>query len=329
MRAPGFWGGDGGGLWPTLLSPVAAIDAAATARRLARPGWHAPVPVICCGNATAGGAGKTTVALDIGKRLARRGVNAHFLLRGYGGRLKGPLLVDPARHDSQAVGDEALLLAAERPAWISADRGAGGRAAVAGGAHCIVMDDGLQNPGLVQDLALLVVDGTYGFGNGRIIPAGPLREPVAKAAARCRAAVLIGEDETGVLAQLPPRLPVLRARLKPGPEAALLAGQPVYAFCGIANPRKFFTTLQEAGAMLAGRMAFADHYPFDDGDMKDLLAEAESLRALPVTTRKDFVRIPPAYRSRVTVVNITLEWEDTTAIEALLDPLAAQVPIPA
>ena len=329
MRAPGFWGGEGGGLWPALLSPAAAIYAAATARRLARPGWRAPVPVVCCGNATAGGAGKTTVALDIGKRLARRSVNAHFLLRGYGGRLKGPLLVDPERHDSQAVGDEALLLAAERPAWISADRGAGGQAAVAGGAQCIVMDDGLQNPGLVQDLALLVVDGTYGFGNGRIIPSGPLREPVANAAARCRAAVLIGDDETNVLAQLPPRLPVLRARLKPGPEAALLAGQPVYAFCGIANPRKFFATLQEAGAVLAGRMAFADHDPGDDGDMTDLLAEAESLRALPVTTRKDFVRIPPAYRSRVTVVSVTLEWEDTAAIEALLDPLAAQVPIPA
>ena len=141
--------------------------------------------------------------------------------------------------------------------------------------------------------------------------------------------MLIGADDCNVLAQLPPRLPVLRAHLKPGPEAALLAGQPVYAFCGIANPRKFFSTLQEAGALLAGRMAFADHYPFDDGDMENLLAEAEALRAQPVTTRKDFVRIPPAFRSRVTVVTITLEWEDTAAIEALLDPLAAQVPIPA
>ena len=329
MRAPEFWDEDGGGLWPRLLAPAAAIYAAATAHRLKRPGWQAPVPVVCCGNASAGGAGKTTVAMDIGQRLANRGVNAQFLLRGYGGRLSGPLLVDLARHDSQAVGDEALLLAAKRPAWISADREAGGRAAVAAGAQCIVMDDGLQNPGLVQDLALLVVDGNYGFGNGRIIPAGPLREPVAKAAARCRAAVLIGDDRAHVLEQLPPHLPVLRARLKPGPEAALLAGQPVYAFCGIANPRKFFNTLQEAGAVLAGRMAFADHYPFDDDDMTELLAEAATLRALPVTTAKDFVRIPSAFRSRVTVITVSLEWADPTAIEALLDPLAARVPIPA
>jgi tetraacyldisaccharide 4'-kinase len=329
MRAPEFWGGDGGGLLPRLLAPAAALYAAATARRLARPGWQAPVPVVCCGNATAGGAGKTTVSLDIGRRLAARGIAVHFLLRGYGGSLRGPLQVDPATHDSQAVGDEALLLAAERPSWISPDRAAGAQAMVAAGAQAIVMDDGLQNPGLEKDLSLLVVDGLYGFGNGHIIPAGPLREPVANAAARCRAAVLIGEDEAGVLAKLPPRLPVLRARLKPGPEAALLAGQAVYAFCGIATPRKFFATLQEAGAVLAGRMAFADHYPFDEGDMDELLREAESRRAIPVTTRKDFVRIPPAYRSRVTVLTISLEWAEPAAIEAMLDPLALAVPMPA
>ena len=314
---------------PLLLSPFSALYAGATARRMARPGWQAPVPVICCGNATAGGAGKTTVALDIGQRLANRGVASHFLLRGYGGTLKGPVRVDPAIHDSTAVGDEALLLAELRPTWVSGNRGAGAQAAVAAGAQTIVMDDGLQNPGLAKDLSLLVVDGAYGFGNGRIIPAGPLREPVAAAAARCRAAVLIGEDEAGVLAQLPPGLPVLRARLVAGPEAAMLAGQPVFAFCGIASPRKFFATLQEAGAILAGRESFADHYPFDNGDMQALLAQAESLRALPVTTKKDFVRIPPAFRSRVTVVTVRLAWQEPAEIESLLDPLAARVPIPA
>ncbi len=328
MRAPGFWSGSGG-IVPLLLSPISALYAGATARRMARPGWQAPVPVICCGNATAGGAGKTTVALDLGQRLADRGIASHFLLRGYGGTLRGPTRVDPAKHDSTQVGDEALLLAERRPTWISADRGAGGQAAVAGGAQAIVMDDGLQNPGLEKDLSLLVVDGGYGFGNGRIIPAGPLREPVAAAASRCRAAVLIGEDEAGVLAQLPPGLPVLRARLVAGPEAAMLAGQSVFAFCGIASPRKFFATLQEAGAILAGRESFADHYPFDEGDMQALLVQAEALRALPVTTKKDFVRIPPAFRSRVTVVTVRLAWEEPAAIESLLDPLAARVPIPA
>ncbi len=329
MRAPGFWAGGNGGVAPLLLAPFSAIYAGATARRMARPGWQAPVPVICCGNATAGGAGKTTVALDLGQRLADRGIAAHFLLRGYGGTLRGPARVDPAAHDSTQVGDEALLLAELRPTWVSADRGLGGQAAVAGGAQAIVMDDGLQNPMLEKDLSLLVVDGGYGFGNGRVIPAGPLREPVAAAASRCRAAVLIGEDETGVLAQLPPGLPVLRARLVAGPEAAMLAGQPVFAFCGIASPRKFFATLTEAGAVLAGRESFADHYPYDEGDMRALLDQADALRALPVTTKKDFVRIPLAYRSRVTVVTVRLKWEEPAAIESLLDPLAARVPIPA
>lgn len=329
MRAPEFWSGGGGGLAPILLSPVSAIYAAATARRMARPGWTAPVPVICCGNATAGGAGKTTVALDIGRRLGNRGISAHFLLRGYGGRLKGPIRVDPAVHDSTAVGDEALLLAAERPTWVAADRAAGAQAAIAGGAQAIVMDDGLQNPTLEKDVSLLIIDGSYGFGNGRVIPSGPLREPVAAAAARSRAAVLVGEDETGALAQLPEGLPVLRARLVPGPEAEMLSGQPVFAFCGIANPRKFFASLQEAGAFIAGRQAYADHYPYDEGDLRDLLGEAEGLRALPVTTRKDWVRLPPAYRNRVTVMTIRLEWDEPAAIEGLIDPLAARVPMPA
>ncbi len=329
MRAPEFWSGGGGGLVPFLLSPVSALYAATTARRMARHGWTAPIPVLCCGNATAGGAGKTTVALDIGRRLGNRGINAHFLLRGYGGRIKGPARVDPAQHDSTAVGDEALLLAAERPTWVAADRAAGAQAAIAGGAQAIVMDDGLQNPTLEKDLSLLVIDGSYGFGNGRVIPAGPLREPVASAAARSRAAVLIGDDETGALAQLPEALPVLRARLVPGPEAELLSGQPVFAFCGIANPRKFFATLQEAGAFIAGRQAYADHYPYDEGDLRDLFAEAEALRATPVTTKKDWVRLPPAYRNRVTVVTVRLEWEEPAAIEGLIDPLAARVPMPA
>jgi tetraacyldisaccharide 4'-kinase len=302
-----------------MLSPIAALYAATTARRMARPGQSLPLPVICCGNATAGGAGKTTVALDLGERLQARGLAAHFLLRGYGGKLKGPARVDLATHDSRAVGDEALLLAALCPTWVSANRAAGGAAAQAAGAQAIIMDDGLQNPTLAKTLSLLIIDGSYGFGNGRVIPSGPLREPVFAAAARCQVAVLIGEDETGALAQLPADLPVLRARLVPGPEAAALAGKPVVAFCGIANPRKFFSTLQEAGAVLAARHSFADHYPFDDQEIRDILAEAEKLRATPVTTRKDIVRIPPALRSGIQVASIALAWDDPAAIEALLD----------
>ena len=287
--------------------------------------------MICCGNATAGGAGKTTVALDLGQRLANRGVGVHFLLRGYGGHLKGPARVDPRAHDSQAVGDEALLLAAERPAWISADRAAGARAVVAGGAQCIVMDDGLQNPTLEKDLSLLIIDGTYGFGNGRIIPAGPLREMPEAAAARCRAAVLIGEDECGAAG--PAAAPPAGAAGAAGAGAGgrrLLAGQPVYAFCGIGNPTQILRH-PAGGRGGAGRAdALRRPLPLDDGDMRDTAGRGrDRLRAIPVTTRKDFVRIPPAFRSRVTVVTIRLDWEEPAAIEGLLDPLAQRVPVPA
>ncbi|MBS7809817.1 tetraacyldisaccharide 4'-kinase [Roseococcus pinisoli] len=304
---------------PLLLSPVAAIYAGATARRMARPGWHAPIPVICCGAVTAGGAGKTTLAIDIGRRLAARGVNSHFLLRGYGGSVKGPIRVEPAKQGSEVVGDEALLLAALAPTWVSADRAEGARRAVEAGAAAIVMDDGLQNPTLDKTISLLTIDGSFGFGNGRVIPAGPLREKVAEAASRCVAAVLIGQDEHGALAMLPPGLPVLRAVSISGPEMAELAGKNVFAFCGIGNPRKFFATLRLGGAVVAGSEAFADHYPFDAGDMRTLLAQAESLGAIPVTTRKDWVRIPAEFQNQVRVVSVTLQWEDPAQLEALLD----------
>ena len=283
MRAPEFWSGDGGGVLPLLLSPLAALYAQATARRVAKPGWKAPVPVICCGNVTAGGAGKTTLALDLGRRLANRGINVHFLSRGYGGRLKGPLRVDPAKHDSHDVGDEALLLAAERPAWISGDRAAGARAAIEGGAQAIVMDDGLQNPTLQKTLALLVIDGTFGFGNGRVIPAGPLREPVERGA-RCDFRVVNG-GEAG-FGEWPMRLdadaavPMRGGRPRP---LADFAGRRVHAVAGIGDPERFFSMLRALGIAVVPH-AFPDHHRYT----------AEELRFgndLPVLmTEKDAVK---------------------------------------
>jgi tetraacyldisaccharide 4'-kinase len=315
LGPPGFWQADGA--TARLLSPAAAVVAAITARRVAREGWRAPVAVICCGNAGVGGAGKTTVALDLLRRLAARGVAVHALTRGHGGRARGVLRVGPDTPASVA-GDEALLLAACAPTWVSSDRAAGARAAVEAGAGCLVMDDGLQNPGLAQDCGLLVIDGAVGFGNGRVLPAGPLREPVAAAAGRCRAAVLIGEDRRGVLASLPPALPVLRARLVPQ-GGGHLAGRRVFGFAGIARPSKFYDTLAATGATLAGTMDFPDHHRFRDGELRRLLASAARLDAVPVTTPKDAVRLPDAVRAVVEVLGVALAWEDEAAWEALLD----------
>jgi tetraacyldisaccharide 4'-kinase len=318
MRPPQFWRHRARSVWPRLLTPAAAVVAGVTARRVARPGWRAPVPVICCGNVTVGGAGKTTLALDLGRRFQARGVAVHFLLRGYGGDSRGPHRVSPGEGASRA-GDEAVLLAAVAPSWIGGDRAASARAAIEEGADVLVLDDGLQNPTLAKDLSLLVVDGATGFGNGRVLPAGPLREPVTAAAARCQAVVLIGDDATSALAALPAQLPVLRARLQPTPDVAALAGRRVLAFAGLALPEKFFNGLAQAGVKVVTRRAFPDHHPYTEPELRALLKQAEMLSATPVTTPKDAVRLPAGLQRFVTVVGVNLLWNDPDTVERLLD----------
>lgn len=323
MRAPEFWHlAHVEGPWAPVvrfLEPFSRLYAAATARRLRRPGWRAPVPVICVGNVVAGGAGKTPVALDLLARLP----GAHALLRGYGGREKGPLRVDPARHSHEDVGDEALLLAARAPTWVARDRAAGARAATEAGATAIVMDDGFQNPALDKDLSLVVVDGGYGFGNGRVIPAGPLREPLGAALHRADAVVVMGADSAGVTQRLPRHLPCLRADLVPGPTAEALKGRRVVAFAGIGRPAKFFTTLRRLGAEVVATHPFADHYPYAPADIQPILDEAFQLGALPVTTAKDAVRLPPDQRQQVDVLTVSVVWHDDDALSRLLKPLEA------
>jgi tetraacyldisaccharide 4'-kinase len=316
MRAPGFW--QRGGVLPRLLAPAAWVATGMTARRVAQLGWHAPVPVLCCGNAGVGGAGKTTLALDLGERLLRRGAAVAFLTRGYGGRVRGTVRAGPG-HDAVQIGDEALLLAAVAPTYVGADRAAAAKIAVAAGATVLILDDGLQNPGLAKTMSLLVVDGAVGFGNGRVLPAGPLREPVAAAAARCRAAIMIGHDAAAATTALPVGFPVLRARLLP--VAAGLAGVRVLAFAGIGRPAKFFATLAEAGALVVGQQAFADHHPFRPAELRELARRAEALQARLVTTPKDAVRLPPDWRQEVVVAGVRLDWEDEGDIEALLTEL--------
>jgi tetraacyldisaccharide 4'-kinase len=321
VRAPAFWSEDG--LPSHLLRPAGAITGWMTARRVAKPGWKAPVPVLCCGNAGVGGAGKTTLALDLLRRLQGRSGRPHALLRGYGGRLRGPIRVRPGLHDARQVGDEALLLAQLAPTWVAADRAAGARAAVAEGADAIVMDDGLQNPGLVKDCSFLVIDGGYGFGNGRLLPAGPLREPVAAAAARCQAAVLIGADAHGAAAMLPPHLPVLRADLVPD-LGVLDLGRRYLAFAGIGRPEKFFAGLRAAGVTLVGAQAFADHHPYAPSELAGLARDAARAGATLLTTPKDFTRLAAAQRADIAVAGVTLVWEDEAGLAALLDALRVQ-----
>lgn len=310
MRPPAFWQADG--VWPTLLSPLGAITAAATARRVAQAGWRAPVPVIRCGNASVGGSGKTTLALDLGARLAARGMAVAFLTRGYKGQAQDGARVTTL-HTAREVGDEALLLASLAPTYVGADRALSARAAIADGAACLIMDDGLQNPTLIPDLSLLVIDGPAGFGNARLLPAGPLREPIATAAARCQAAVLIGPDDHAIAATL--ALPILHAQLRSDIDISL--GK-LHAFAGIGRPEKFFASLREAGADLAATTAFADHHIYTPPELDRLLAHADAARATLVTTPKDHVRLPAAAAARIHAIGVSLRWQAPDEIEALL-----------
>ena len=313
MKAPDFWWLPQPNWQARALAPLGALYAAITARRMASPGFRADVPVICCGNPTVGGSGKTTLALDLGARLLARGRKPAFLIRGYGGSQRKPMRV--AGQDAAAVGDEALLLAACASTYVGADRAATARLAIADGADVLIMDDGLQNPSLAKDCTFLVVDGAVGFGNGCPIPAGPLRETLPAAIARCNAAVLIGDDKINVRPQLAP-LPVLTAHLQA--DADDLADRKLYAFAGIGRPAKFGETLTAAGAKIARLHAFPDHHPYSDADLRLVLAAADGLCATPVTTPKDAIRIPAGLRHRVRVIGVRLVWSDEAALDALL-----------
>lgn len=332
MKAPAFWSAPPG-LLSALLAPLGALyEGAGKLRRARTRSLRLPVPVVCVGNLSAGGTGKTPVVLSLLKLLTARGMNPHALSRGYGGSATGPLRVDPARHGADAVGDEPLLLARVAPTWVARDRAAGGRAAVAAGAGCIVMDDGHQNPALHKDLSLIVVDGAAGFGNRRVIPAGPLRESVAAGLARADAVIIIGEDFIGEGAHDVARavtaagLPLLRAR--PAPDAgvaAALKGRKVLAFAGIGRPEKFFATLREIGAEVTEAVGFPDHHPFTRREIAALSARAAALNAQLVTTVKDLTRLPadlPAdIRDNVAVLPVDLLWSDPAAAEGLLHRL--------
>jgi tetraacyldisaccharide 4'-kinase len=322
MRPPAFWDfPPDRTCWQAVaLAPLAALYARATEARLARPGYRARVPVVSVGNLSAGGAGKTPTVIALLERLASRGIEAHVVTRGYGGRLPGPVRVT-SDMSATDTGDEPQLLAAFAPVWVAKDRAAGIRAAEAAGARAVVLDDGHQTAGLVRDLSVVVVDAVQGFGNGRVIPAGPLREPVAKGLARADLVLSIGpgpaQDRFRVeYGRMIGALPHLSGHLAPLPTGMDWAGLPVVAFAGIARPEKMFATLRDLGADLRATHALDDHQPLTDALMARLLRDARALGAQLVTTEKDAVRLPAAYRGQVLALPVRLHVDDWAPIDA-------------
>jgi len=313
MRTPDFWNSKNP--IASLLLPAAWLyDLGRRFRvRKAAP-VSLPIPVICVGNVTAGGAGKTPVTMHIGKLLKAEGVQAFFLSRGYGGSLEDPVRVKQAVHTSGEVGDEPLMLAEILPTVVAKDRLAGARYAMELGAELIVMDDGLQNLSLTKALSIIVVDGTRGFGNGYMLPAGPLREPPSEALSKADAVVVINPTDD---ISVPQAKQILTASTSPV-YAGFVKDKRWMAFCGIAYPDKFFATLHNLGGHVMGKRVFADHHPYSPQDIASLRKQAATLGAGLITTAKDIVRIAVPNRTGISVVNIAIQFDDEPALAALI-----------
>lgn len=292
MREPAFWWRTGTG---GPIAPLAALYGAVAGLRMQARGRQAGLPVICLGNLTVGGAGKTPAALAVAQLLHAARERPFFLSRGYGGRLPGPLRVNLALHRAPDVGDEPILLARLAPTIVARDRVAGAAFARSAGASVIVMDDGFQNPSLAKDLSLVLVDGHRGIGNGRVIPAGPLRAPLELQLDRAQALIVVGapDDAAPVIERAERRgIPLFHGRLEPEPAVVKAIGRrKVLAFAGIADPEKFFATLNAAGIQVAKRAGFPDHHRFSAAEALDLIAQAQVNNLMLLTTEKDLARL--------------------------------------
>ncbi len=321
LKTPAFWYKNSPSGVSAALTPFSCLYALGRTyhKTLAKP-YESKVPVLCIGNIIAGGSGKTPTALALLALVRELGLSQSpvFLTRGYGGRLKGPVFVG-GNHKSGDVGDEALLLAKAERTIVSADRAAGAVTAEESGADLIIMDDGLQNPTLKKDIRIIVIDGASGFGNGKLLPAGPLREPLHKGLRQAHGFILIGEDKTGVIDMLPTDKPVFLAEIEVPKEARPKKKARYVAFAGLAHPDKFRRTLEACGADLAGWHVFPDHYAYNVKDMKRLAEDARGKNARLITTEKDAVRLSGMdLPEELDVLPVRLQWTSGQSPESFL-----------
>ena len=289
-------------------------------RKLKTP-YKANIPVICIGNISAGGTGKTPTAIALLKTVKASGLakNPFFLIRGYGGAEKGPMSVNLGKHTAWDVGDEALILAKHAPTVVGGDRAASAKHAENEGADMLILDDGLQNPGIFKDLSLVVINGEMGFGNLKPLPAGPLRQPLDEGLKLADAFIIIGDDQRNVGDLLPKDKPVLHANLCPGADGTFDKTKPYMAFAGLGYPAKFFKFIREKlGLNLIETIAFSDHHPYIEDDIRRLKTKAQDLGATLITTEKDFLRIPLSENDDIEIVPVDMRFKDEDTLTALI-----------
>jgi len=326
MQPPDFWKKppNRAGYWPLVLAPLSKLWQWAGARHW-RQGLHTKlaIPVVCIGNVNLGGTGKTPTVIETATRLISMGKTPHIVSKGYKGQLTGPTKVDPTTHTANDVGDEPLLLAAFAPTWIAKDRIAGAQAAQAAGADVIVLDDGLQNPAMAKDLTILVADAEMGFGNGQVVPSGPLRETIDSAVAKSDLLLTIGPqgDEHDAFRQkweAVKKLSHVTSTITPLHTGMDWQGMSVLAFAGIGRPEKFYNTLKNMGVVVKATRSFDDHQTIPTSLLTRLEKEAWEMDAQLVTTEKDAVRLPKEWQQKVLTVPVRLKIHDAEIFDKAL-----------
>lgn len=316
MKAPFFWY-QPKSFYSTILSPLSWLyERAAKIHRISCKPQKFSIPLLSIGNITSGGAGKTPIAIALGDLLQKRGFKVHFVTRGYGGKVIGPLKVDPSVHQASMVGDEPLLLAQQAPTWVAKDRPKGVEKAIESGAEVIILDDAHQTHRLFKDISFVIVDFTQGFGNECVIPAGPLRENLKEGLERADAVIGIGEEESKKFSGKP------FFRAKSIFKSLSFPSNRVVGFCGLGFPEKFYKSLQKEGFTLLATESFPDHYVYKEKDLIHLQSLAKRHQAILVTTRKDWVKIPPSWHSYIYVLDLKIQFEDPERVfQFILDKI--------
>ena len=318
LKAPKFWYKNKDTYLSNTLYPLSLIFRLGTKiRNIISIQKSANLPIICIGNIVVGGAGKTPVALKIGKMLKKGGYNPHFVSKGYGGFEKNNTLIQ-SWHSPKSVGDESLLLSEVSPTWIGLDRNESFKLAKNKGADCIIMDDGFQNPTLQKDYSIIVINSEQGFGNKRVMPSGPLRESITRGISRTNLVITIGEINEEVKSKIPNNIPIIKSEFKINNEQKIFKGKKITAFAGIAFPEKFFNSLRNQRAKVIKEITYPDHHIFEENDLLSLAEIANKNQSILVTTKKDYIRIPKSYRSLVNTLDGEIEFEDEKLIFEIL-----------